>query len=156
VDDKRQATPADAATAAAGAQATAEGAARALMEGDRASAALGMVLIAVAPGEARLALTVRADMLNGHRVCHGGVIFALADSAFGVACGSRGYKALAAAASIDFLAPGHEGDRLTARARELWLAGRSGIYEVSVINQRDEPIALFRGRSHRVAGRLVE
>jgi acyl-CoA thioesterase len=95
-------------------------------------------------------------MLNGHQVCHGGLIFALADSAFACACNSHGDHALAAAASIDFLAPGREGDQLTAFARELWRTGRSGIYEVNVTNQRDERIALFRGRSHRIAGRLVE
>jgi acyl-CoA thioesterase len=94
-------------------------------------------------------------MVNGHRICHGGIIFTLADSAFAFACNSHGDNTLAAAASIDFLAPAREGDSLTADARELWRAGRSGIYEITVSNQRGDRIALFRGRSHRIEGRLV-
>jgi acyl-CoA thioesterase len=137
------------------AQSTAERAAAALYEGDRASQALGMRIETVAPGEVRVAMTVRADMLNGHRLCHGGLIFALADSAFAFACNSHGDNTLAAAASIDFLAPAREGDALTASAKELWRAGRSGLYEITITNQRGERIALFRGRSHRIEGRLI-
>ncbi|MGH8286325.1 MAG: hydroxyphenylacetyl-CoA thioesterase PaaI [Steroidobacteraceae bacterium] len=137
------------------AQSTAERAAAALYEGDRASQRLGMRIEAVAPGEVRVAMTVRPDMVNGHRICHGGLIFALADSAFAFACNSYGDNTLAAAASIDFLAPAREGDVLTANAKELWRAGRSGLYEITVTNQRGERIALFRGRSHRIDGRLI-
>lgn len=137
------------------AQSTAERAAAALYEGDRASQTLGMRIEAVAPGEVRVAMTVRPDMVNGHRICHGGLIFALADSAFAFACNSYGDNTLAAAASIDFLAPAREGDVLTANAKELWRAGRSGLYEITVTNQRGERIALFRGRSHRIDGRLI-
>jgi acyl-CoA thioesterase len=137
------------------AQRTAEQAAAALYEGDRASQALGMKIEAVAPGEVRVAMTVRADMVNGHRLCHGGLIFALADSAFAFACNSHGDNTLAAAASIDFLAPAREGDALTASAKELWRAGRSGLYEITITNQLGERIALFRGRSHRIEGRLI-
>ncbi|MGQ0833757.1 MAG: hydroxyphenylacetyl-CoA thioesterase PaaI [Gammaproteobacteria bacterium] len=137
------------------AQSTAERAAAALYEGDRASQTLGVRIEAVAPGEVRVAMTVRPDMVNGHRICHGGLIFALADSAFAFACNSYGDNTLAAAASIDFLAPAREGDVLTANAKELWRAGRSGLYEITVTNQRNERIALFRGRSHRIDGRLV-
>jgi acyl-CoA thioesterase len=136
-------------------QATAERAAAALFDGDRASQMLGMRIAAMAPGEARVTMMVRADMVNGHRLCHGGLIFALADSAFAFACNSYGDSTLAAAASIDFLAPAREGDALTAHARELWRAGRSGLYEITVSNQHGEPIALFRGRSHRTDGRLI-
>lgn len=137
------------------AQSTAERAAAALYEGDRASQTLGVRIEAVAPGEVRVAMTVRPDMVNGHRICHGGLIFALADSAFAFACNSYGDNTLAAAASIDFLAPAREGDVLTANAKELWRAGRSGLYEITVTNQRGERIALFRGRSHRIDGRLI-
>lgn len=137
------------------AQSTAERAAAALYQGDRASQTLGMRIEAVAPGEVRVAMTVRPDMVNGHRICHGGLIFALADSAFAFACNSYGDNTLAAAASIDFLAPAREGDVLTANAKELWRAGRSGLYEITVTNQRGERIALFRGRSHRIDGRLI-
>jgi acyl-CoA thioesterase len=137
------------------AQSLAERSAAALFEGDRASQALGMQIEAVAPGEARVVMTVRSDMVNGHRICHGGLVFCLADSAFAFACNSYGDSTLAAAASIDFLAPAREGDVLTAHARELWRSGRSGIYEITVTNQQGERIAFFRGRSHRIEGRVV-
>jgi len=137
------------------AQRTAERAARVLYEQDRASQSLGMRITRIAPGEAELTMQVRPDMTNGHHICHGGLVFALADSAFAFACNSYGESTVAAAASIDFLAAVREGDVLTAAARELWRGGRSGLYEIVVTNQRGEPVALFRGRSQRVAGRLV-
>ena len=137
------------------AQRLAERAVAALYAGDRASQSLGIRIEQIAPGAVRVAMTVRPDMVNGHRICHGGIVFALADSAFAFACNSYGDNALAAAASIDFLAPAREGDALTADARELWRAGRSGLYEITVSNQRGDRIALFRGRSHRIEGRLV-
>lgn len=136
------------------AQALAERSAQKLYEGDAASQMLGMRIVSVAPGEARLVMTVREDMVNGHRICHGGLIFTLADSAFAFACNSHGDNTVAASASIDFLAPGKLGDALEAVAKEIWKAGRSGLYEVTVTNQSGERIALFRGRSHRIAGRL--
>ena len=98
-------------------------------------------------------MKVRADMTNGHAICHGGMIFALADSAFAFACNSQGEASVAASGSIDFLAAAREGDELTASARELWRGGRSGIYEVTVTNQAGATIALFRGRSHRIGDR---
>jgi acyl-CoA thioesterase len=101
-------------------------------------------------------MTVRADMVNGHGICHGGLIFALADSAFAFACNSHGDNTVAAGAAIEFLAPGREGDVLRAAAVERWRRGRSGIYEIEVRNQRGETVALFRGRSHQVAGRLID
>ena len=137
------------------AQRTAERAARVLYEQDRASQSLGMHITRIAPGEAELTMQVRPDMTNGHHICHGGLVFALADSAFAFACNSYGDSTVAAAASIDFLSAVREGDALTAIARELWRGGRSGLYEIVVTNQRGEPVALFRGRSQRVAGRLV-
>jgi acyl-CoA thioesterase len=129
---------------------------RALYEKDAAARALGIQILEVTPGGARLSMRVRADMTNGHAVCHGGLIFALADTAFAYACNSYGDNTLAAAASIDFLAPGYADDVLTAAARETWRAGRSGLYEVEVTNQKGERIALFRGRSHRITGKLIE
>lgn len=133
----------------------AELAAQALFANDRASANLGITIESVAPGRARLRMTVRADMVNGHGICHGGMVFALADSAFAVACNTYNAVTVAAAASIDFLAPAHVDDELTAEARELWRSRRSGIYEISVSNQRGETMALFRGRSHCLGGPLV-
>jgi acyl-CoA thioesterase len=137
-------------------QRTAERAVEALWRGDAASRGLGMIIESCAPGRATVTMPVRADMVNGHRICHGGLIFALADSAFAFACNSYGDNTVAAGASIDFLAPGREGDVLRAVAVERWRAGRSGLYEIEVRNQRDEMVALFRGRSHQVAGRLID
>jgi len=136
-------------------QQRAERAAAALFERDHASKALGMRLAAVRPGWARVTMRVRADMVNGHGVCHGGIVFALGDSAFAFACNSHNESTLAAAASIDFLAGAREGDELTAEASELWRTRRNGIYEISVCNQRGERIALFRGRSYRIDGQVV-
>ncbi|HKX99472.1 MAG TPA: hydroxyphenylacetyl-CoA thioesterase PaaI [Steroidobacteraceae bacterium] len=137
-------------------QRTAERAVEALWRGDAASRWLGMIIESCAPGRATVTMRIRADMVNGHGICHGGLIFALADSAFAFACNSHGDNTVAAGASIDFLAPGREGDVLRAVAFERWRAGRSGLYEIEVRNQRDEMVALFRGRSHQVAGRLID
>jgi acyl-CoA thioesterase len=136
------------------AQGIAERSALLLWEGDRASQMLGMRIVSVAPGEATVSLTVRADMVNGHRICHGGVIFTLADSAFAFACNSYGDNTVAASAHIDFLSPSREADELTAIAKETWRSGRSGLYEIVVTNQTGERIALFHGRSHRITGKL--
>ena len=128
----------------------------AMWRNDRASRLLGMQVLAVGPGSATLTMTVRDDMLNGHDICHGGLITTLADSAFAFACNSYGDNTVAAGAAIEFLAPGREGDVLRAIASERWRAGRAGIYEIEVRNQRDETVALFRGRSHQIAGRLID
>jgi acyl-CoA thioesterase len=137
------------------AQRLAERSARALYERDRASQALGMRLVEVRPGRARVMMTVRPDMVNGHDVCHGGIVFALADSAFAFACNSHNESTVAAAAAIDFLAAARAGDELTAEASELWRTKRNGIYEISVTNQRGERVALFRGRSYRIDGQVT-
>jgi acyl-CoA thioesterase len=137
-------------------QRTAERAVEALWRGDAASRGLGMTIESCGPGRATVTMRIRPDMVNGHRICHGGLIFALADSAFAFACNSHGDNTVAAGAAIDFLAPGREGDVLRAIATERWRAGRSGLYEIEVRNQRDEMVALFRGRSHQIAGRLID
>jgi acyl-CoA thioesterase len=137
-------------------QEIADRAAQALFDGDRASQMLGMTIESCGPGRATVSMRVRPDMVNGHRICHGGLIFALADSAFAFACNSYGDSTVAAGAAIEFLAPGREGDLLRAIAQERWRAGKAGIYEIEVRNQRDETVALFRGRSHQVAGRLID
>lgn len=123
---------------------------------DQASQMLGMTIDSIAPGAAQVSMRVRPDMVNGHGICHGGLVFALADSAFAFACNSHGHNTVAAGAAIEFLAPGRVGDLLTATASERWRAARSGIYEIEVRNDRGEAVALFRGRSHQVAGRLVD
>jgi len=143
------------ATSVQTAQALAERSARALLGRDRASQALGMRLAAVAPGRAQVRMRVRGDMVNGHGLCHGGIVFALADSAFAFACNSYNDSTVAAAASIDYLAGAREGDELTAAASELWRTARNGLYEIVVSNQRGERIALFRGRSYRIDGQVL-
>jgi acyl-CoA thioesterase len=94
-------------------------------------------------------------MLNGHQSCHGGFIFALADSAFAFACNSHNHNTVAAGCSIDYIAPGREGDVLCAEAVEQALVGKTGVYDIKVSNQDGRTIALFRGKSHRVAGHVV-
>jgi acyl-CoA thioesterase len=137
-------------------QRLAEQAAQKMFSEDRASQSLGMRLLDVRPGYAKLAMTVRPEMTNGHATCHGGFIFALADSAFAFACNSHNLRTVAAGCLIDFLAPAYEGDELTAEATEQARAGRSGVYDAVVTNQNGQRIALFRGRSRQVGGTIVE
>lgn len=122
---------------------------------DHASRGLGMRIASIGEGAATLEMSVRDDMLNGHEICHGGFITTLADSAFAYACNSRNVYTVAAGLSVDFLAPAHRGDVLTATAAEASRAGRTGIYDIVVSNQRGTRIALVRGRSHSVSGRTV-
>src|SRR5262245_41977324 len=123
---------------------------------DTASKALGMRIARVEPGFAELTMIVRPDMLNGHAICHGGFIFTLADSAFAFACNSYNLNTVASGCAIEFLAPAREGDVLTAVARERSMAGRTGVYDIDVANQRGETIALFRGKSYRIKGHVVD
>lgn len=123
---------------------------------DRASKHLGMKLEELRPGYARMTMPVIGDMANGQDLCHGGMIFSLADSSFGFACNSRNQRALAATCAIEFLAPARIGDILTAECREQALVGRTGIYDARVVNQAGELIALFRGKSATVKGKWIE
>lgn len=129
--------------------------AESMFSNDRASKSLGMVIEMTGPGTSRMSMPVREDMLNGHDVCHGGFIFALADSCFAFACNSHNHNTLAAGARIEFLAPAKLGDTLEAAGSEVALGGRTGIYDVVVNNQHGQRIALFRGNSHRIKGNLV-
>lgn len=138
------------------AQHLAERVVRMLYERDKASQALGIEILEVRPGFTRAAMTVRADMVNGHDICHGGFVFTLADSAFAFSCNSFNAVTVAAGATIDFLAPGYKGDRLVATARQLWRSKRTGLYEIEVVKQDGTVIALFRGRSHQLKGSVVE
>jgi acyl-CoA thioesterase len=122
---------------------------------DRASRALGMQVLEVGPGRAVLQMTVREDMLNGHDICHGGLIATLADSAFAFACNAYNELTVASGFAIDLLAPGRGGDVLTAACHEVHRRGRSGVYDAEVTNQRGERVAVFRGRSHTVKGKPV-
>lgn len=114
---------------------------------DAASRALGIRVDVPAAGRANATMTVRADMVNGFDVCHGGLLFTLADTAFAFACNGYDDRTFAAAASIDFLRPAHLGDDLRAQAREDYRGSKSGFYSVEIRNQHDEVIAMFRGRS---------
>ena len=137
-------------------QALAELAGKTMYERDPASKGLGMTLDEIRPGYARMSMRVRADMLNGHASCHGGFIFTLADSAFAFACNSHNLNTVGAGCTIDYLAPGREGDLLTAEAVEQALAGNTGVYDVTVTNAEGKTIALFRGKSHRVSGMVTD
>jgi len=114
---------------------------------DAASRALGIRVDVPSAGRANATMTVRADMVNGFDVCHGGLLFTLADTAFAFACNGYDERTFAAAASIDFLRPAHLGDELRAQAREDYRGSKSGFYSVEIRNQRDEVVAVFRGRS---------
>jgi acyl-CoA thioesterase len=106
-------------------------------------------------GYARIAMVVRADMLNGKAIAHGGMIFALADTAFAYACNSRNVNTVAQSATVVFVAPGREGDRLVAEAQEESQIGRSGVYAVKVRNQNGEIIAVFQGLSRSIGGLVL-
>ncbi|MGB4118061.1 MAG: hydroxyphenylacetyl-CoA thioesterase PaaI [Polaromonas sp.] len=124
-----------------------------MMANDKASSGLGMRLTHISPGAAHMDMTVAPNMLNGHATCHGGYITTLADSAFAFACNSYNELTVASGLSVDFIAPAFEGDVLTARAIEVSLSGRTGVYDVMVFNQKADCIAVFRGRSHRIKGK---
>lgn len=126
---------------------------RGMFANDRALKALGMEVTEIAPGRAAVTMTVREDMLNGHDICHGGLIATLADSAFAYACNSYDELTVASGFGVDFVVPGRLGDVLTARCAEVSRAGRTGVYDVEVSNQRGERIAVFRGRSYTAKGR---
>lgn len=133
-------------------QTRAERAAEAMWTSDAASKWMGLTLEAIGPGHARMSLTVAPDHLNGHGICHGGVIFTLADSAFAFACNSHNRVAVAQHNSISYLSPGQPGEVLTAEAREISLNGRSGITDVVVTGGDGRQVALFRGASRQIAG----
>lgn len=122
----------------------------AMWANDRASRGLGMTLIDVGPGTALVSMEIRADLVNGHDIGHGGLVATLADTAFAVACNSRGRMTVAAGFTIDFLEPVRRGDLLLAEARELALRGRSGIYDVTV-RRGEVAVAELRGRSRALA-----
>ena len=139
------------------AQEVAEAARDAMWANDRACKALGMHVTAVGPGTATLTMTVREDMLNGHDLCHGGLIATLADSAFAYACNAYNEVTVASGFDIHLMSGARRGDVLTASATELSRGGRTGVYDIVVSNQRDEQLAAFRGRSYTMKGKpLVE
>lgn len=130
--------------------------AEAMWADDNASKWFGMEIAGVSEGQATLTLKVELHHCNGHGICHGGVIFSLADSAFAFACNSRNQVTVAQHNTINFIAPGQLGDVLTANAREISLTGRSGVYDATVTNQDGKVIAEFRGMSRAIRGQLFE
>ena len=136
-------------------QQVAEASRDAMWRGDRASKALGMQVLAVGPGSATLSMAVREDMLNGHDICHGGLITTLADSAFAFACNAYNELTVASGFDVSLMASARLGDVLTANAHELSKAGRTGVYDIDVVNQRGERVAAFRGRSYSVKGKAI-
>ena len=133
----------------------AEKTAEAMFRRDQAGKLIGLRLVAVRPGYARLSMVVRSDMVNGHHICHGGFLFTLADSAFAYACNSYNKNSVASACQIDFLAPVKEGDVLEAECEERASSGRTGVYDATVRNRAGEVVALFRGKSHRISGEVI-
>lgn len=138
------------------AQALAERVGAGMHASDRASRALGIRLERIAPGCAEMTMAVRDDMLNGHAICHGGYIFLLADSTFAFACNSYNRTTVAQGCGIDYLAPAHAGDVLRASGIERSRTGRTGVYDIEVRNQDGKTVALFRGKSYRIDGQVVE
>ena len=129
--------------------------AEAMWADDNASRGLGMELLDVGPGTARMAMTITESMVNGHGTCHGGFIFLLADSAFAFACNSYGQRTVAQHCAVTFIAPGRLGMQLTADAQERHRSERSGIYDIRVTDAQGRLIAEFRGHSRTVPGSLL-
>lgn len=136
-------------------QILADATAQAMYARDRTAQALGMRIVNVGPGTALLSMRVRPDMVNGHHICHGGMIFTLADTAFAYACNSYNKNTVASACHIDFLAPAREGDLLEAQAQERSASGRTGVYDITVRTAGGQAVALFRGKSYRISGEVI-
>ena len=137
------------------AQRLAEQAKDAMYARDRASQTLGITILAIGPGRARLRMAVRDDMLNGHDTCHGGLIFTLADSAFAFACNACDRVTVALGAQITFVGPAKRGDVLIAEAREQSRTRRTGVYDVEVTTEDGRKIALFRGNAYETGGSVT-
>lgn len=137
------------------AQALAEACVNELYRRDVASQQLGMKLVDIAPGRVVMEMRVSDIMLNGHQICHGGYIFALADSAFAFASNSENFSAVATDCMIDYVKPGNLGDLLTASAKQIDQGKRVGYYDVSITNQKGIKVAHFRGKSYRIPGTIL-
>ena len=122
---------------------------------DRASQGMGMRVAAIGPGACTMTMTVREDMLNGYGTCQGGLLTALADSCFAFACNAYDEITVASGFNVEIVAPGRLGDVLTAVAVEVSKAGRMGVYDIDVRNQRGERVLAFRGRSYTMKGKPV-
>ncbi len=133
----------------------AEQTAEAMYSRDAASKLIGLQILCVRPGYSRLSMVVRPDMVNGHHICHGGYLFTLADSAFAYACNGYNRNTVASACHIDFLTPAREGEVLEAECEERSRSGRTGVYDTTIRHHNGKVIALFRGKSYRIAGEVI-
>ncbi len=122
---------------------------------DHAARALNIQIVAVNLGSATVSMVVRQDMVNGHDICHGGYMALLCDTAFAYACNSYNLNAVASGFSIEILAPAKLGDTLVAVGVEQAQRGRQGVYDIKLTNQNGDIIALFRGKSARIAGEVI-
>ena len=129
--------------------------ARTMLAAEGTGPAWGVAIEEARQGYARIRMQLRGDMLNGHGIAHGGMVFALADTAFAYACNSRNLRTVAAQASIVFLDQALDGETLIAEAQEQALAGRSGVYNVSVRTADGRAIAEFQGLSRSIGGQLI-
>lgn len=127
-----------------------------MAEHDRVCADLGMQVESVSPGNAVISIVVGCNMVNALGICHGGITFSLADTAFAIACNSRNKKTVALACTINYIKQAVPGDRLRATAREVTLSGRTGIYDIEVVKNDSEIIAQFRGTSYALGGEVLE
>lgn len=128
---------------------------QAMFRDDVCARSHGITLEEIAPGRARMRMAVREDMANSHGICHGGMMFTLADACFAYACNSYNHVTVAAGCDIVFPNPAKLGDVLTAVAEEKHTQGRSGVYDVTVTTQDGTVVALFRGHSRRIQGAVL-
>jgi len=137
-------------------QALADATAKSMYDLDSTAKHMGMDIKSMRPGGCVLTLRVEGWMINGHGICHGGIIFTLADTAFAYACNSHNQRVVALHCSITFLAPGKSGETLKATAKETVRNGRNGIYDIEVHNEVGDTIAHFRGNSRIISGTVLE
>ena len=126
-----------------------------MLDNDAAARSLGVKVLSVAPGQATLSMRVSREMTNSHLNCHGGVIFTLADVGFAYACNNANKMTVASGCTIEYMAPAAIGDTLTATVIERSRSGRTGVYDADITNQRDELVAVFRGKSYQIRGEVI-
>ncbi|GGK66564.1 hydroxyphenylacetyl-CoA thioesterase PaaI [Amphritea balenae] len=136
-------------------QQLAEACSAAMHERDHAAQAMGMQIEEVSPGYARLSMVVRKDMLNGYAISHGGCMFTLCDTAFAHSCNTYNRVTVASGCTIDYVAPGYEGDILTAVSKERTRSGRTGVYDITLTNQNGDELAFFRGKAYQIKGTVI-
>lgn len=136
-------------------QELADATSKTMHEKDYCAQALNIFPVEVKAGFAKMSMSIKKEMLNGHGYCHGGIIFTLADTSFAHSCNSYNLNTVASGCSIDYIKPAKLKDILTAVSQEQSLSGRTGIYDVTVTNQDNDIIAYFRGRSYRIRGHLI-